>query len=125
MKLSYQDSRKLSGVSIFTKIKISESLKGKLHTIETRKKMSESKSGAKNFYYGKILHIKTRLAAHYARSIKVYVYCSKDKTLINNSPFLSIRKAVKVLFINPGTLRKKWDTGLAFKGYLYYTYLIK
>jgi len=27
-------------------------------------------------------------------------------------------------FINPGTIRKKLDLGLTFKGYLYYTYLI-
>jgi len=83
--------------------------------------MSKSKSGSNNFYFGKILHFNTILAARNARGIKVYVYNSKDKVILMNSPFISIREAAKYLSINPGTIRKKLDTGLAFKGYLFYT----
>jgi hypothetical protein len=46
------------------------------------------------------------LAAQKVRGKWIYVYYEKDKTLINNSPFISIRKTSNYLPISPGTLAK-------------------
>lgn len=90
-------------------------------SLEARKKMSMSKSGSLNFYFGKKLHPYTILAARKARGKLIYVYKEKDLSLINNIPFISIREAAKNLLISPETLVKKLDTGILFKGYYYYS----
>lgn len=121
LTFSYRDPRILKGVSPITKKKISMSLKGKTMSLEARKKMSMSKSGSLNFYFGKKLHPYTILAARKARGKLIYVYKEKDLSLINNIPFISIREAAKNLLISPETLVKKLDTGILFKGYYYYS----
>lgn len=121
LTFSYRDPWKLKILSPITKRKISASLKGKTMSLEARKKMSISKSGSLNFYFGKKLHPSTLLAAQKARSKLVYVYKEKDLSLVNNIPFISIREAAKNLPMNPGILVKKLDTGIPFKGYYYYT----
>ena len=50
---SYRDPKIFQRISPMTKRKISASLKGKNMSLETRKKMSISKSGSNNFYFGK------------------------------------------------------------------------
>ena len=47
----------------------------------------------------------------------------KDKSLINNLPFISIRETVKYLPICFDTLLRKLDTGtsIPYKGYYYYS----
>jgi hypothetical protein len=83
--------------------------------------MSESKLGKKNSYFGKKLHSSTLLAAQKIRGKLIYVYSEKDKSLINNLPFISIRDTVKHLPISSGTLIKKLDTSIPIKGYYYYS----
>lgn len=121
LTFSYRDPRKLQVVSPITKIKISTALKGKLMSLETKKKMSASKSGSKNFYFGKKLHSFTLLAAQKSRGKTIYVYNENDLSLVNNNPFISIRETAKNLLISPSTLVKKWDSGIAFRGYYYYS----
>jgi len=82
--------------------------------------MSASKSGSINFYCGKKLHSSTLLAAQKTRGKLIYVYNEKDLSLVNNNPFISIRETAKNLHINPGTLVKKLDSEIPFKGYYYY-----
>jgi len=118
---SYRDPRKLQVMSPITKRKISVSLIGKTMSLETRKKMSISKRGFKNFYFGKKLHPSTLLAAQKIRGKLIYVYNEKDLSLVNNIPFVSIREIAKNLPINPGTLVKKLYFGLPFKGYYYFS----
>jgi group I intron endonuclease len=108
-------------MSPLTKRRISESLKGKIVNDITRLKMSESRSGSKNYYFGKKLHLSTVLASQMARGKRVYVYYERDRSLVNNAPFISMRETAKYLPINPGTLSKKLDSGKPFKGYLYYS----
>jgi group I intron endonuclease len=121
MTRSYVDASKLNIITPMTKKKISDSLKGRKHSIETKIKMIKSRSGLGNHYYGKRLHESTLLAAKKVRGKPIYVYSLKDGTLINNSPFMSIRDTAKYLLINAGTITKKLDTGIPFKGYLYYS----
>jgi group I intron endonuclease len=90
-------------------------------SLETKKKMSASKSGSKNFYFGKKLHSSTLLAAQKARGKTIYVYNENDLSLVNNNPFISIRETAKNLLISPSTLVKKLDSGIAFRGYYYYS----
>jgi group I intron endonuclease len=90
-------------------------------SLETKKKMSASKSGSNNFYFGKKLHSSTLLAAQKARGKLIYVYNEIDLSLVNNNPFISIRETAKNLLINPGTLVKKLDSGIPFIGYYYYS----
>jgi group I intron endonuclease len=92
-------------------------------SLETKKKMSASKSGSNNFYFGKKLHSysSTLLAAQKARGKLIYVYNEIDLSLVNNNPFISIRETAKNLLINPGTLVKKLDSGIPFRGYYYYS----
>jgi hypothetical protein len=54
-------------MSILTKKKISDSLKSRILDIETRQKMSKSRFGLSNVYYGKRLHPSTLLAAQKVR----------------------------------------------------------
>jgi NUMOD1 domain len=61
------------------------------------------------------------LAAQKARGKTIYVYNENDLSLVNNNPFISIRETAKNLFISPSTLVKKLDSGIAFRGYYYYS----
>ena len=121
MTKSYSDIRKIKKMSIFTKSKISNSLKGQVHNLEVKKRMSLSRSGENNYYYGKRLDSKTLNAAHKVKGKLIYVYFEKDKYLVNNAPFISMRETAKYLPINTGTLKRKLDTGIPFKGYYYYS----
>ena len=62
------------------------------------------------------------LAAQKVRGKPIYVYYEKDKTLVNNSPFINIRDTYKHLPVSTGTLVKILDTGKLFKGYYYYSF---
>jgi len=121
MTKSYSDIRKIKKMSILTRWKISNSLKGKVHSLEAKKRMSLSRSDKNNYYYGKRLDSKTLSAAQKVKGKLIYVYSEKDKYLINNAPFISMRESAKYLPINPGTLKRKLDTGILFKGYYYYS----
>lgn len=87
--------------------------------------MSEFRSGLGYVYFGKRLHPLTLLWAQKVRGKSIYVYSEKDKILINNSPFISIRGISKHLPISPSTLAKILDTVRLFKGYYYYSFLLK
>jgi len=121
MTSSYVDPRIFRKISVITRKKISQSLIGKKHSTETKIQMSKSKSGSNNFYFGKSLNSVTLLAAQQVRGKKIYVYYEKDKSLVNNLPFVSIRETVKNLPISPVTLGKKLDSDVAHKGYYYYS----
>jgi NUMOD1 domain len=66
------------------------------------------------------LHSSTLFATQKIKGKLIYVYSDKDKSLVNNLPFISIRDTAKHLSISPGTLKRKLDTGIPFKGYYYY-----
>lgn len=87
--------------------------------------MSKFRSGMGNVYFGKRLHPLTLLATQKVRGKTIYVYSEKDKTLVKNSLFMSIRETSKHLPISPGTLAKILDTGKIFKGYYYYSFPLK
>ena len=95
-------------------------MKEKIVSLETRTKMSKSKSGRDNYYFGKKLHPNTILAAHKARGKEVYVYSEENKDFIGC--FVSIKETAKRFPVNPGTLIKKLDTNHPFKGFYYYSY---
>ena len=105
-----------------TKLKISKSLlnKGPM-SLETKQKMSMSKTGKLNDWYGKTLHKNHLDAAAELKGTQVYVYKQDSFELINNKPFRSIREAVKHLPISANTLIKILDSGLPFKGFYYFS----
>jgi group I intron endonuclease len=123
LTFSYRDPsphpRNLQIVLPITKRKISTTLKSKIMSLETKKKMSRSKSGSLNFYFGKRLHSSRLLAAQKARGKLIYVYNENDLSLVNNNAFISIREASKNLLINPRTLVKKLNSGIPLRGYYY------
>lgn len=121
MTKSYADPRKINVMSVFTKEKISKALIGKKHSLMTKKKMSLSKSGSKNYYFGKRLSSVTLKAAQSLKGKAVYVYSVDNSELFNNKPFPSIRETVKHLPISFVTLKSKLDKGVPFKGYYYYS----
>lgn len=125
MTKSYVDARKIKGVSIITKYKISKALLGRKHSLDSKLKMSLSKSGFKNYYYKKRLASKTLEAARLVKGKAIYVYSVNNLTLYNNSPFPSMRETVKQLPISFSTLKSKVETGISFKGYIYYTSPLK
>jgi hypothetical protein len=84
--------------------------------------MSKSRSGANNFYFGKKLHPNTISAARLVKGQSVYIYSEKDKQFI--ASYISMRETAKNLSINPGTLKKKLNSNIPFKGYYYYSYPI-
>lgn len=104
-----------------TKFKISLSLLGRKLSTKTRIKMSNSRTGIKNIFFGKGLPTSTLDAAAFFLGTPVYVYEDTTFTLINNKPFRSIRDAVKQLPISQSTLPKKLNTNFPFKGYYYFT----
>jgi group I intron endonuclease len=121
MTKSYSDPRKIKGTSVLTKNKISETLLGKKHSLDSRIKMSKSRTGVKNYYFGKRLSFVALERARLVRGIKIYVYNAKDFSLVNNIPFPSVRTTVKSLPISATTLKNKLDKGTPFKGYLYFS----
>jgi group I intron endonuclease len=119
---SYINPKSINTVSNETKQKISNTLraKGPL-SAETKRKMSDSKKGNKNFWYKKSLATKILDKAAELKGIKVYAYDAKSFQLVNGKPFRSLRETAKNLPINPGTLPNKMDTGKPFKGYFYFS----
>ena len=110
-----------SGLSPITKLKISKSLLGKKHTEATRLKMSQNRSGDKNYWHGKILPSVILDAAAELKGTKVYAYDSDTFSLVNGKPFRSLRSTVKILPITMYKLPLVLDTGLEHKGYYYFT----
>ena len=108
-------------ISLLTRFKISESLKGRKDSEITRARKSESRKGILNPFYGKGPGIKALDIAAEKAGTKIYVYDSTNFNLVNNKSFRSIRKASKNLPISPSTLTKILDTGKSFKGYYYYS----
>lgn len=108
-------------MSAITKAKISISLTGKQMSDSTKNKMSASRSGERNYYFGRSLPVTTLDAAAAVLGTPVYVYDKVTLTLVNGKPFRSIRETVKHLPISQATLPKKLDTGKPFKGYYYFT----
>lgn len=108
-------------VSNITKYKISNALKGKTWSQESKEKRKKSISGSNHYNYGKSLPLSTLNAAALLLGKPIYVYNEKDFKLLNNKPFRSIREAVKHLPVSQATLPKKLDIGKPFKGYYYYT----
>jgi group I intron endonuclease len=121
MTKSYSDPRKVSVISIITRNKISKALIGRKHSLETKIKMSKSRMGIKNYYFGKKLSSVTLEAARLVRGKRIYVYSADNNSLVNNSPFLSIRETVNYLPISTVTLKSKLDKGVPFKGFFYYS----
>jgi len=119
--LSYVDASQIQKMSPFTRNKISARLKGYIHSLEIKNKMSKSRWGSANHYYGKRLHPATILVSQKARGKMVFVYSEKGMDLVNDKPFISIREAAKSLPISPSTLVKKLDSGIPFKGFFYYS----
>ena len=115
------DSRRSSIISLLTKSKISRSLKGRIDTEVTRTKKSESRIGILNPFFGKGPGLKALDIAAEKLGIKVYVYKAQSFTLVEGSPFHSIRATTKMIPISNSTLPLKLDLGKPFKGYYYYT----
>jgi group I intron endonuclease len=125
MTKSYSDPCKFNIKSILTKYKISKALTGRQHSSENKIKMSKSRKGIKNYYFGKRLPSVTLEAARLIRGKKIYAYHAENLSLVNNIPFVSIREPVKYLPISTVTLNNKLDKGIPFKGYYYYSNSIK
>jgi group I intron endonuclease len=121
MTRSYSDPRKNNEISILTKNKISKALTGRKHSLESKLKMSKSRMGIKNYYFGKRLSSLTLEAAQLVKGKKIYAYYVEDLSLVNNAPFIGIRDTVKHLPISTVTLKNKLDKGVAFKGYYYFS----
>jgi group I intron endonuclease len=120
---SREDTRRLEfkTISLLTRSKISETLKGRKDSDITRAKKSESRKGVFNPFYGKGPGIRALDLAAEKAGTKIYAYDSTNLKLVNNEPFRSIRKTSKELPISPNTLAKILDSGKSFKGYFYYS----
>ena len=117
---SNADPRK-TGRSAITKPKISQSLLGRKLTEATRLKMSLIKTGATNNFFGKSLPTATLDAAAAVNGTKVYAYDSETFSLVNGKLFRSLRSTIKMLLITMYKSSLVLDTGLAHKGYYYFT----
>ena len=104
-----------------TRAKISATLLGRVDSLDTRKKKSLARLGPLNPFYGKGPGIKALAKAAELAGTKVYAYDATTFTLINDTPFRSIRATAKVLPVSASSLPNKLDTGVPFKGYYYYT----
>jgi group I intron endonuclease len=111
-----------TGVSNITRARISASLTGRSHTSETKALMSLMRTGPKNPFFGKSLSQKTLDAAVMVTGTPIYVYDVGTFTLINGTPFRSIRETEKHMPIGASTLPRKLDTNKPFKGYFYLTF---
>ena len=122
-KSAKEDSRRLNSktISLLTRSKISETLKGRKDSDITRTKKSESRKGILNPFYGKGPGIKALDLAAEKTGTKIYAYDTTNLNLVNNVPFRSIRNTSKELPISPNTLVKILDSGKSFKGFIYYS----
>lgn len=111
----------MSVMSELTKLKISLALTGRTDSVETRLKKSLGHSGALNQYYGRGLALSTLDAAANANGKKVYVYNADTKTLV--AQYRSMRQTATKIGITFNPLARVIDTGMAYKGHLYYTYV--
>ena len=118
---SYSDSRNIF-LSNLTRSKISVTLKGRKATEKTKLKMSLSRIGVLNPFFGKG---PGKIAIDKAAILKgksVYVYDVISLTLVNDKPFRSIRETVKFMPISANSLSLKINTNNPFKGFYYYSY---
>lgn len=98
-----------------TKLKISESLKGKTHLEKTKAKMSLSRIGDKNPNFGKIHSAESRAKMSVARGTAIFVY-SLDGTLENSFPsarvagvFFNTHSKTILKYLRSGKiLKEKW-----------------
>lgn len=112
-----------TGLSMLTRSKISASLLGRKDSEDTRMKKSKSRMGNLNPFFGRGLDITALNKAAEISGTKVYVYSIDNMTLVNT--FRSLRSVCKVMPISDATLPSKLNTGTPFKGYYYYTSLLK
>jgi group I intron endonuclease len=125
MTKSYSDARKINTISVLTRNKISKALTDRKHSLDSMLKMSKSRAGVKNYYFGKRLSSVTLEAARTIRGKKIYAYNAKDLSLLNNAPFISIRETVRFLPMSSVTLKNKLDKGIPFRGYYYFSKPLK
>ena len=115
----YLRLQKSGAMSLLTRFKISNALKGRKDSDITRTKKSASRKGNLNPFYGKGPGLKALDIAAEKAGTKIYVYDSTKFKLVNDKPFRSIRLASKNLPISASTLAKILNTGKLFKGYYY------
>lgn len=118
---SSTDTRSSNTKSIVTRLKISKALSGMKHKDSTKKLMSQSRSGVKNFWYGKPLAKKILDAAAEKKGIQIFAYDVHNFSLVNGKPFRSVRDTYKNLPISNSKLDKILDKGIAHKGFYYFT----
>lgn len=116
-----QDFRLLNKHSLLTKIKISAAALSYRHSIQSKLKISQAHSGINNVNFGRPLPNKVLDAAAEKLGTKIYVYDVKSLTLLNGTPFRSIRLTAKILIISPLSIVKYIDSGKPFKGYYFYS----
>jgi group I intron endonuclease len=90
-------------------------------SLKTRNKKSIRILGKNNPFFGKGPGIVALNKAAYINGTKIYVYNANNISLVEGSPFRSIRIASKSLPISANTLSKVLDTGKIFKNYYYYS----
>lgn len=118
---AYSNQLAKVGLTGITRARISAALIGRTHSQETKERMSVMRTGEGNPNYGKSLHKKTLDAAVLVTGKQIYAYDAETFTLVNGTPFRSIRDTAKQLPIAPSTLPVKLNTNQAFKGYFYFT----
>jgi len=118
---SYRDPRETFSFSPIRKLKIGAASLGRTASVETRAKLSSSRTGSKHPYYGKSLPMHILDTAASLSGTPIYVYDEERFSLVNGVPFRSIRDTAKYLPISPVTLPKKLNTNKPFKGYYYYS----
>lgn len=111
----------LSNLSPITRLKISKALSGKTIPNATRLKMSLSRTGENNYWFGKSLPAVILDAAAAVNGKKVYAYDAETFSLVNCIPFRSLRSTVKSLPVSFNKLSIIIDTGKAHKGYYYFS----
>jgi hypothetical protein len=87
----------------------------------TRDKKSVARLGSKNPFFGIGPGIEALNKAAELAGTKVYAYDLSTFTLVNSTPFRSIRATVLIMPISAVSLQKKINTGVPFKGYYYFT----
>lgn len=98
-----------------TKLKISESLKGKTHSAESKAKMNLAKIGEKNPNFGKVRSAETKAKISITRGIAIFVYSLND-ILENSFPSASVagkffntyNKTILKYCSNSKIFKEKW-----------------